>query len=61
MHKFPKDCWVIKCPHVHSWDLSIDDWVSSCDLLKKQIDDCDSDYCFLNCPLSDEERKEICK
>ena len=34
--RFPKDCWKKNCPHFHTRDLSIDDLVCTCDLLKIQ-------------------------
>ena len=40
--RFPKDCWNKKCPHFHTRDLSIDDLVCTCDLLKIQCDACES-------------------
>lgn len=51
---FPMDC-TIDCPHYKTWDTSVDDWTSYCDLLKVQVDDCDSDYIRYRCPL--EEKK----
>ena len=57
MKRFPLDC-PRDCPHLHSWDMSIDDWTNICDLLNIQIDDCDMDFMFLPiCPL--EGGKEI--
>lgn len=38
--RFPKDCWDKKCSHFHTRDLSIDDLVCTCDLLKIQCDAC---------------------
>ena len=38
-----------------TWDLSIDDWTSVCDLLNVQIDDCDMDFQWMYCPLKDGE------
>ena len=49
--RFPKDCWKKKCPHFHTVDMSIDDLVCTCDLLKMQCDACDEDWSFLLCPL----------
>ena len=49
--RFPNDCWEKKCPHFHVWDMSIDDLCCACDLLKKQCDACDGDYCLLLCPI----------
>lgn len=46
---FPRDC-SRNCPHFHTWDMSIDDWTSVCDLLKIQIDDCDMNYRYEICP-----------
>ena len=50
--RFPRDC-TKECPHFHTWDLSIDDWTSVCDLLKVQIDDCDMDFNWMYCPLKE--------
>lgn len=50
--RFPRDC-TKECPHFHTWDLSIDDWTSVCDLLKVQIDDCDMDFNWMFCPLKE--------
>ena len=54
MRRFPLDC-PRNCPHLHSWDMSIDDWTNVCDLLNMQIDDCDAGFplsAFLPiCPL----------
>lgn len=50
--KFPKDC-TRDCPHYHSWDMSVDDWTNVCDLLKVQIDDCDTDFNWMYCPLAE--------
>ena len=47
---FPRDC-TKKCPHYKTWDMSVDDWTSYCDLLKEQVDDCDEDYIRFRCPL----------
>ena len=52
MKVFPKDC-EYNCPHLRRWDMSIDDWTSTCTLLKIQIDDCDRDYNFRLCPLTE--------
>ena len=49
--RFPKDCWKKKCQHFHIRDMSIDDLVCTCDLLKMQCDACDEDLSFLLCPL----------
>lgn len=49
--RFPKDCWIKKCPHFKCWDLSIDDLCCQCDLLKVQCDACDEDFSFYICPL----------
>lgn len=49
--RFPKDCWNKKCKHFHCYDLSIDDWVGQCDLLKIQCDMCNQDFCYFLCPL----------
>lgn len=52
-NRFPKDCWGKKCPHFHIRDLSIDDFVCKCDLLKISIDACDEDFSFYLCPKDD--------
>ena len=52
--KFPQDC-TTKCPHFHTWDLSIDDWTCVCDLLKAQVDECDMDFAWMYCPLKEDE------
>ncbi len=49
--RFPKDCWKKNCPHFHTRDLSVDDLVCTCDLLKMQCDACDEDWCLYLCPL----------
>lgn len=60
MRKFPLDC-PRDCPHLHCWDMSVDDWTNVCDVLNEQIDDCDTGFpqsAFLPiCPL--EEGREI--
>ena len=48
---FPRDCWEKNCPHFKTWDLSVDDLVCYCDLLKKKCDACDESFCYLICPL----------
>lgn len=53
---FPMDCR--GCPHYHTWDMSVDDWTSVCDVLKVQIDDCDSDFYKYKCPLNQKEDKD---
>jgi hypothetical protein len=50
MKCFPLDC-TTECPHFKTWDLSIDDWTSVCDILNVQIDDCDGDIIRYRCPL----------
>ena len=50
MKFFPLDC-SYECPYYKACDMSIDDWVSYCDLLKKQIDDCDGWCIRYRCPL----------
>lgn len=52
MNRFPKDCWKKNCPHFHVIDMSIDDLLCICDILQKECDACDGDFCFLLCPLS---------
>jgi hypothetical protein len=52
--RFPKDCWRKNCTHFHAYDMSIDDWVCSCDLLKLRCDACDEDFIFLLCPKEDD-------
>ena len=53
MSRFPKDCWKKECEYFHAYDMSIDDFVCSCDLLKIQCDECDKDYSFVKCPLDE--------
>ena len=55
MDRFPKDCWTKECPHFHVWDMSVDDLCCACDILDKECDACDEDYCYLTCPLPKEE------
>ena len=55
MKYFPLDC-TIECPHLHTWDMSVDDWTSVCDILKVQVDDCDGDFIRYRCPLDCDER-----
>ena len=50
MKRFPLDC-TIECPHYKTWDMSVDDWASYCDLLKVQVDDCDGWGIRYRCPL----------
>jgi hypothetical protein len=57
MKLFPKDC-DHNCEHYRCYDLSIDDYVSCCELLKMQCDDCDMDYCFVQCPLEKENNRK---
>lgn len=51
---FPRDC-PKDCPHLHSWDMSVDDWTNVCDLLDTQIDDCDMDFIWMLCPRKEGE------
>ena len=46
MDRFPKDCWDKNCEHFHVWDMSIDDLCCACDILEKECDACDEDFCF---------------
>ncbi len=55
MKCFPLDC-TTECPHFKTWDLSVDDWTSICDILKVQVDDCDGDYIRYRCPLDSDKR-----
>ena len=55
--RFPKNCWDKKCTHFHTRDLSIDDLVCTCDLLKIQCDACDEDFCLYLCPLQNETKE----
>lgn len=50
MDRFPKDCWKKNCKHFHVTDMSIDDLVCACDILKAECDACDEDFCILLCP-----------
>ena len=54
---FPRDC-SSRCPHFRTWDMSIDDWTSVCDLLKIQVDDCDLDYKYEICPNNGADMRE---
>lgn len=47
---FPRDC-TNECKYYRTYDLSIDDLVGVCRLLKRECDLCDQDYSFLICPL----------
>lgn len=55
MKCFPLDC-TIECPHYKTWDMSVDDWTSVCDILKVQVDDCDGDIIRYRCPLDSDKR-----
>ena len=55
--RFPKDCLDKKCNHFHTRDLSIDDLVCTCDLLKIQCDACDEDFCLYLFPLQNETKE----
>ena len=55
MKCFPLDC-TLECPHLHAWDMSVDDWTLVCDILKVQIDDCDGYNIFCRCPLDSDKR-----
>lgn len=48
--RFPKDCWGKNCPHFKTYDLSVDDLVCHCDLLKVSCDACDENYVLYLCP-----------
>lgn len=50
MKYFPLDC-TPECSHLHTWDMSVDDWTSVCDILNAQVDDCDGDIIRYRCPL----------
>lgn len=54
MRRFPKDCWSKQCNHFHVTDMSVDDLLCACDVLNKECDACDEDYCFLMCPLEED-------
>ena len=43
---FPRDCWGKGCKSFHTQDMSVDDLVCTCDILKEQCDACDQNYCF---------------
>lgn len=58
MNRFPKDCWDKKCDHFHVLDMSVDDLLCWCDVLKVQCDACDEDFCFLLCPLPEPPKEE---
>ena len=55
MIKFPIDC-PLDCTHMKEWDMSIDDWTYKCDILKIQIDGCDTFFksSLPNCPIETE-------
>ena len=57
MSRFPKDCWDKDCEHFHVTDRSIDDPLCACDVLGYGCDACDEDYCYLRCPLEEQESK----
>lgn len=57
MSRFPKDCWDKNCEHFHVTDMSIDDLLCACDVLKMECDACDEDFCFVLCPLADEDEQ----
>ena len=50
MKYFPLDC-TTECPHYKTWNMSVDNWTSVCDILKVQVDDCDGVYIRYRCPL----------
>lgn len=50
-NRFPKDCWGKECSHFHVQDLSIDDLVCYCDILKLRCDACDENFSPYSCPL----------
>lgn len=54
MKRFPRDC-DCNCPHYSEYDLSIDDLVGCCSLLKKECDLCDMDFSLYLCPKSENE------
>lgn len=58
---FPKHCRQMDCPHYATWDMSIDDYISQCNLLKMQCDDCDCDFSFHRCPLTKNERDSFAR
>mgnify|MGYP000939928482 CR=1 FL=1 len=49
---FPKDCQ--GCENLISYDMSIDDITNICKINGLQIDDCDRDFQYSNCPLGRE-------
>lgn len=55
MKRFPMDC-TPECPHLRTWDMSVDDWTSVCDILNVQVDDCDGDIIRYRCPLDSDKR-----
>lgn len=48
--RFPKDCFK-GCPNYSEYDISIDDIVCYCSLLRRQCDMCDQDFSFVLCPI----------
>jgi len=53
MSRFPKGCWDKDCKYFKVWDISTDDLCCEYELLEKQCDHCDEDWCLLQCPLED--------
>ena len=51
MRRFPKDC-DINCEHYSQYDMSVDDYVATCDKIGVSCDLCDEDYCFYLCPIT---------
>ena len=49
---FPKDCDV-NCRYYSTYDLNVDDYVATCELLNSECDLCDQQYSFLVCPLKE--------
>jgi predicted transcriptional regulator len=56
MRRFPKDC-DINCEHYSQYDMSVDDYVATCDKIGISCDLCEGDYCFYLCPLTKDGEK----
>ena len=56
-NRFPKDCDK-NCSHYSQYDMSIDDYVATCGLLKMECDLCDQEFNFTLCPLYNTESED---
>ena len=52
--RFPIDC-PYDCPHHNFWDMSVDDYTHTCDVLNMQIDefDCGFESMLPLCPIEE--------